>query len=454
MVPARGAGGPDPDGGGGASRAPARRRPRPRCRHGPRPADYYLLNVPRSAQLLQGLVDEGRLPARVEGYQPAFLHPGRAPAPPPAARLGPAVAVRLAGVELPHRALWGARYRIEIYVRRRSVHGYYVLPFLLGEDLVAIADLKADRKAGVLRVRAAWVEDRSSVRTAGLDEVAAELAGELGTMAAWMGLAGGVAVEPRGDLAALLPPPRDRRRRPVTSAEIELRTSPRSCGPKCAVRLAGVTARRRLSALGRRPNLVGGRRGVAAHVLLGELGVTLDVLLRHLGVALHVLGGDLGLVAHRGGGVLGGRLEVLGRALGDGLRLGRASSSTGRTCWSTRWCSFCVAGRRLDTSIPAPRAMSPAASGLPSVAEVAADGAPVTLSTAVEATSAPCPWPCPPCRRSSCRHSRSGRSPRSGRGRRSPSPDCAGSGRTAPPQARRRSTMRPGLTRSPTASRS
>ena len=92
--------------------------------------------------------------------------------------------------------LFDFRYRIEIYTpaaKRR--YGYYVWPLLVDGELVARVDLKADRAANSLRVVGAFGEPDTP-----RSRVAAALAGELDSMASWLGL-GGFSVAGRGDLA-------------------------------------------------------------------------------------------------------------------------------------------------------------------------------------------------------------------------------------------------------------
>jgi uncharacterized protein YcaQ len=57
--------------------------------------------------------------------------------------------------------VFGFEPLIEVYKREHErVYGYYVLPFLYGDRLVGRADLKADRAAGVLHVKAFHLEPR------------------------------------------------------------------------------------------------------------------------------------------------------------------------------------------------------------------------------------------------------------------------------------------------------
>jgi uncharacterized protein YcaQ len=100
-------------------------------------------------------------------------------------------------------------YRIEIYTpAAKRVHGYYVLPFLVGEHLVGRVDLKHDRARGVLLVRSAFAEtpDAQAAKTwPREDVVVANLADELRELARWLGAdAVEVEADARGDLPASL----------------------------------------------------------------------------------------------------------------------------------------------------------------------------------------------------------------------------------------------------------
>jgi uncharacterized protein len=95
--------------------------------------------------------------------------------------------------------LFGFRYRIEIYTpAHKREHGYYVVPFLLGDRFVARLDLKADRATSALKVLAAHYE-------AGIkpNEVVEPLSTELAELARWLGLEH-IVVNKRGNLAAAL----------------------------------------------------------------------------------------------------------------------------------------------------------------------------------------------------------------------------------------------------------
>jgi uncharacterized protein len=163
-------------------------------------ADYFRITVPKARPRIAELVEDGRLEqVAVRGWaQPAYLVPGtilprRVQARALLVPFDPLVFER-ARTE----RVFGFRYRVEIYVPKpKRVHGYYVLPFLLGDSLVGRVDLKADRGNGALLVQSAWAEPGAP------EETADSLAAELRLMADWLGL-DDVVVVPRGDLSPRL----------------------------------------------------------------------------------------------------------------------------------------------------------------------------------------------------------------------------------------------------------
>ena len=149
-------------------------------------ADYYRMSARDAAPRIEELVEEGALaPVAVDGWsQPAYL---AADAKIPrqiggASLLSPFDPV----VWFRPRAerLFDFEYRIEIYVpEAKRRWGYYVLPFRLGDRLVARVDLKANRRDRALLVRSVHFEN-------GIDRAETEsaLEDELGALAGWLKL--------------------------------------------------------------------------------------------------------------------------------------------------------------------------------------------------------------------------------------------------------------------------
>jgi uncharacterized protein len=163
--------------------------------------DYFRMSHTATKRAVAELVDSGELlPVEVDGWNtPAYLwHEARRPRRITARALlspfDPVVWFRQRT-----ERLFGFRYRIEIYTPApKRVYGYYVLPVLLGDELVGRVDLKSDRQARVLRVQSAHVEGGHDPHY-----VSQELAEELAITADWLGL-DGVVVMPRGGLAPYL----------------------------------------------------------------------------------------------------------------------------------------------------------------------------------------------------------------------------------------------------------
>ncbi len=174
-------------------------------------ADYFRLSQRPTRQAIEELVDDGELtPVTVTGWdRPLWLHTA---ARVPRATAGRALLAPFDPLVFERRRLlelFGMHYRIGIYTPApRRTHGYYGLPFLLGDRIVGWVDLKHDRGAGRLLVRDAVGLERRAADSGGgatwpaLPVVVAELATELRTMATWLG-AGAVVVadDAPGDLA-------------------------------------------------------------------------------------------------------------------------------------------------------------------------------------------------------------------------------------------------------------
>lgn len=149
-------------------------------------ADYYRMTARDVAPRVSELVEEGALtPVKVEGWkEQAYLSSAaRFPRSIEGASLlspfDPVVWFRPRA-----ERLFDFEYRIEIYVpEAKRRWGYYVLPFRLGDRIVARVDLKADRQGKVLRVKALHHEPGADAK-----KTESALKGELDALAEWLGL--------------------------------------------------------------------------------------------------------------------------------------------------------------------------------------------------------------------------------------------------------------------------
>jgi uncharacterized protein YcaQ len=161
-------------------------------------ADYFRLPMKATESALAELVRLGEAePVQVHNWSgTAYLRAGTRI---PRAARGRALLSPFDSLVFERRRLerlFGFHYRLEIYTpSERRRYGYYVLPFLLGDAMVARVDLKADRTGGALLVHAIHAEPDAPLGTA------VELADELRLLADWLEL-DDVRIADDGGLAA------------------------------------------------------------------------------------------------------------------------------------------------------------------------------------------------------------------------------------------------------------
>ena len=167
--------------------------------------DYFRLPAKEAATRLSELVEEGRLvPISVEGWQQqGYLHheakiPRASKVADVAALLSPFDS--LIWERQRTERLFDFHFRLEIYTPlHKRVHGYYVLPLLLGDRVVARVDLKSEHQSGVLQVKGGSVEPGVAP-----DRVVEPLAKQLGELAAWLGLENYTVTSRKGELMRAL----------------------------------------------------------------------------------------------------------------------------------------------------------------------------------------------------------------------------------------------------------
>jgi uncharacterized protein YcaQ len=148
--------------------------------------DYFRLPTADARLRVAELIETGDLvPGRVEGWNaPAFVARQADDRPLAACQALLSPFDSLVWERQRMERLFDFRYRLEIYTpAERREHGYYVLPFLLGDRVVARVDLKADRPRSALNVINLHLEPHA---TAG--QVSEPLRDELRLLATWLGL--------------------------------------------------------------------------------------------------------------------------------------------------------------------------------------------------------------------------------------------------------------------------